>query len=259
MRRLLLAVLAALALAAPAAAQQGSLPVLTARYAAPPRAVYMATLDAMERRGIPLRARLLDRALLTLPHFDSEQPKPDDTAPVMYVEISKEGDSTQMVIQAQMVRGDGGTPDSSDEMLARVLVVEVSISSAVDTAMDALAKGAGGPDPREDSDEYGYGRRNPIRVGGAEATAASQHRYLATLRGPAGQPVRYRRLGSCCNFQTPNAPKGGAGALDAYEVTYDGLERPVILYMDLYTAPEGSPPPPEGFTFATSAAPAASP
>jgi hypothetical protein len=56
--------------------------------------------------------------------------------------------------------------------------------------------------------------------------AARQRRYLDTLRGPQGQTVTYKRLGQA------RAPDGTI--LDAYEVTYAGLEKPVTLFLDWY-------------------------
>ena len=248
MRTLLLAAAALLALAAPARAQDpgGLNPVIQVKYAAAPRAVYVAALDALEKRQVPLRVRMLDEALLTLP---GEEPGPGDTVLVMYVQVEPAGDSTQLTVQARLFRGDGQPVSGEKEgVLARVLAAEAMITAAVDSALDALAPGAGKPDPREETDAYGYGRRNPVRVGGGtQSGAANQRRWLDGLHGPGGQPVRYRRLGSCCDFQGPG---GVRGALDAYEVTYDGLERPVVLYMDMYTPPQGPAPAPEGFTTA---------
>jgi hypothetical protein len=252
MRTLLIALLA-LACAAPAAAQDEALnPVIQGKYAAPPRAVYLAAMEAIEARGIVIRARMLDEALLTMPEFGGND-GPRDTASVLLVEFAPAGDSTEMVIQAQLVTRDGQPVSNENEgALAHVLVAEVMISAAVDSAMDALAPGAGKPDPREETDAYGYGRRNPVQVGGGvESGAANQRRWLDGLRGPGGEPVRYRRLGSCCEFQRGRV----RGRLDAYEVTYPGLAKPVVLFLDLYAEPRGVPALPEGFTAAPSSTP----
>lgn len=256
MRRLPLAALAALVLAAPAAAQkeESANTVISVRYAVPPRAVYVAAFNAFEARGVPLRARMLDQALLTLPQFSTDNPKQSETATVMLLEIEEKGDSTHLTIQAQMVHPDGRPAQGVEGSVAQVLTAEIDISAAIASLLDSLPPGSGGPDPRELSDEYGYGRRNPIHVGGgSESGAANQRAYLDGLRGPAGQPVTYRRLGSCCSFRSRHAPQGGA--LDAYEVTFEGIERPVLLYLDLYTPPEGALPAPAGFTLAANASP----
>jgi hypothetical protein len=91
-------------------------------------------------------------------------------------------------------------------------------------------------------DSYGFSPENPIHVGGGPD---GQHEFLETLRGPEGQPLAWRRLGSCCEFETPNGIMG-FGLLDLYEVTYEGLQRPVILYLDMYES--GPLMAPVGFT-----------
>jgi hypothetical protein len=83
---------------------------------------------------------------------------------------------------------------------------------------------------------YGYTPEDPIKVGGG---IKGEHEYLRGLRGPQGQELRYVRRGSC------SAPPPGGGLLDMYEVTYDGLEQPVMLYLDMYRRAE--PRAPAGF------------
>jgi len=82
---------------------------------------------------------------------------------------------------------------------------------------------------------YGYSPEEPIRVGGVaeEVGPRREQLYLNALLGPEGQPVRYERRGSCCHFETANSPFG-LGLLDVYDVTWDGAEEPVVLYLDMY-------------------------
>jgi hypothetical protein len=84
---------------------------------------------------------------------------------------------------------------------------------------------------------YGYTPEDPIRVGGG---VRGQHEYLQRLRSPQGQQVRYERRGSC------SCPPPAEGLLDMYEVTYDGLQKPVTIYLDMYHR-EDPPRPPAGF------------
>lgn len=90
------------------------------------------------------------------------------------------------------------------------------------------------------SDEkYAYTREHPVQVGGSPVYgAARQRRYLDALRGPQGQVVRYKRTGS--------SPAPDGTILDGYEVTYDGLEKAVTLFLDWYHYQ--SPRAPRGFT-----------
>lgn len=91
---------------------------------------------------------------------------------------------------------------------------------------------------------YGYSEVNPIKVGGAHEGPRNQQRFLSALRGPKGQPVFYERVGGCC----PSARGGvnGAGLLDIYAVTYEGLRGPITLYLSAHDYEE--PKVPVGFT-----------
>jgi hypothetical protein len=108
-------------------------------------------------------------------------------------------------------------------------------------SLSADARQPGGPEPLcQVSTDPTYGRSvdNPIAVGGSPVYgAARQRRYLDALRGPEGQAVRYTRSGSVM------APDNDT-MLDRYQLTYDGLDTPVVLYLDWYhftdtTAPVG--------------------
>jgi hypothetical protein len=76
---------------------------------------------------------------------------------------------------------------------------------------------------------YAYSPENPIRLGGHATGDAElrQSAYLNALFGPQGQPIYYGRIGSCC-------PLPDYGVLDAFELTYEGLAAPLVIYIDLY-------------------------
>jgi hypothetical protein len=103
--------------------------------------------------------------------------------------------------------------------------------------------------------EYGRVPEKPVMLGmlKLEAGADNRSKYLNALRGPRGEPVHYRRLKACCPFKTPNQkmmmdPKASMGLLERYELSYDGLAEPVILYLNLYD--NGPIEAPKGFTIA---------
>ena len=78
--------------------------------------------------------------------------------------------------------------------------------------------------------QYGYSKERPVQVGGSPLFgAARQRKYLDALRGPEGQKLQYKRLGSS------GAPDGTI--VDAYQVTYDGLETPVGPYREVFAGP----------------------
>ena len=106
--------------------------------------------------------------------------------------------------------------------------------------------------------KYGVTSEKPIRVGGGFAEgSANQIKYLQSLRGPNGEKIKFKRTGSCCMFVTPNGIQTtttdgktvGVGLLDQYEVTYKGLDKPIVLYLDLYDYE--TPQAPMGFTVGT--------
>jgi len=127
--------------------------------------------------------------------------------------------------------------------LACSIPVAVGLSAAL-LAIGCASSGRGpsgtqlvaNPHFADPQGQYGVSETNPILVGGLGAPnkAANERAYLMRLRGPAGQPVSYRRLGSCCFFPTPNPHYGDSGLLDRYEVTYPGLAEPVVLYLNMY-------------------------
>lgn len=82
---------------------------------------------------------------------------------------------------------------------------------------------------------YGYTEGNPIMVGKAGGSGPlNERRFLNALTGPNGEPVKYSRIGSCCHFITKNGLFDNAGLLDKYSVTYEGLEKEIVLYINMY-------------------------
>jgi Peptidase C13 family len=84
---------------------------------------------------------------------------------------------------------------------------------------------------------YGLSAGNPVKVGlDAASGPARELQYLNALRGPTGQPLRFRRVGTTL---------AGTGILDIYELNYEGLASPVRIYLDAYHFDE--PIAPHGF------------
>ena len=77
---------------------------------------------------------------------------------------------------------------------------------------------------------YGFTAENPIRIGGGPR---GEYIFFEVLRGPEGQPVAWRQVGRCCEFELY---PGHVEGLDVYEVIYEGLAQPVILYLDVFHA-----------------------
>jgi hypothetical protein len=134
-----------------------------------------------------------------------------------------------------------------------------SISAAILLAVGCAASGGSAPSPASNAQtkalasnpyfaapvgEYGFSETNPVLVAslGGRSPVENEHIYLGRLRGPGGERVHYRRIGSCCEFPTPNGLFGDKGLLDQYEVTYDGLAHPLVLYLDMYDPGEAQAP-----------------
>ena len=78
-----------------------------------------------------------------------------------------------------------------------------------------------------DDDTYGFSAGNAIKVGFDAFTGpARETKYLAALRGPTGERVKYRRIGSTIGADRT--------ILDVYELTYDGQQSPARLFLDEY-------------------------
>lgn len=97
-----------------------------------------------------------------------------------------------------------------------------------------------------DHRSYGYRPENPVRVRESEGQrgSAASVLYLRGLQGPQGQPISFDRRGSCCPFD--HEASGHGGMLDSYELTWDGQDEPVLLYVDMYRL--GVPRVPRGLT-----------
>ena len=250
MRALQIATAAVLVLASSAGAQgDDGLVAMTTTTRHPVRVAYRIGIDALLRGGWPISVMSLDRVLMT----PSEGPDGRPPGSVVRLEFERKGGSTQVVVTAVVPDAAGRDVCRTDRCQAQVLLIETMVVAKIDTALARYR-----PPPRTAADSLaaaralGYAPENPIRVGTTlEEGDRNQRKYLERLRGPRGQPVTYLRLGSCCEFRTPRGHQG-TGLLDAYEVRYAGLAKPIVLYLDLYTpAPpaQGIPP---GFTRAPS-------
>ncbi|MFT5963399.1 MAG: hypothetical protein ACI9L6_000101 [Flavobacterium sp.] len=83
--------------------------------------------------------------------------------------------------------------------------------------------------------KYGYNKDYPINVFyfSRKNETINQERFLNALAGPKGEKIIFTKLESCCPFPTKRSEMG-AGFLDVYELQWDGLKKPVLLYMNIY-------------------------
>jgi hypothetical protein len=142
-------------------------------------------------------------------------------------------------------------------MIAAILWLSLQAPPAPMPAAPQATQSLASQCPVSDDQDYAFTMPKAVQVGGgAMYAAARERRYLDALRGPGGIPIRYQRRGSTGIGPNPKT------ILDAYEVSYDGLEKPLVLYLDAYhfddelKAPKGfvcvtkialSDPGPDGF------------
>lgn len=83
--------------------------------------------------------------------------------------------------------------------------------------------------------KYGLHKDYPINIFYRSTfnDTINQQRFLKTLAGPKGEKIIYKRLESCCPFPTKQSELG-AGFLEVYEVGWTGVEKPIILYFNIY-------------------------
>ncbi|HEX8563499.1 MAG TPA: 2-dehydro-3-deoxyphosphooctonate aldolase [Flavobacterium sp.] len=82
---------------------------------------------------------------------------------------------------------------------------------------------------------YGYDPNFPVNVfyKSTKDENINQQRFLRALAGPNGEKITYEKVDSCCPFPTKRT-EIGAGFIDIYEVSWEGLTKPVRLYINMY-------------------------
>lgn len=83
--------------------------------------------------------------------------------------------------------------------------------------------------------KYGYNQDYPVNLGFLPISSAEINvkRYFGALAGPDGQAITYTKVDSCCPFPSKKNEMG-AGIIDVYEVTWQGLLKPVRIHINLY-------------------------
>lgn len=83
--------------------------------------------------------------------------------------------------------------------------------------------------------KYGYDKDYPINVFYKNSLDENLNatRFLNALSGPKGEKISFEKIESCCPFPSTHSELG-AGFLDVYKITYTGISKPKILYLNIY-------------------------
>lgn len=83
--------------------------------------------------------------------------------------------------------------------------------------------------------KYGYDKDYPVNIfyGNTKQENVNQLRFLNALAGPKGEKITYTKLESCCPFPTKRSEMG-AGFLDVFQLRWEGQQRPITLYINIY-------------------------
>lgn len=83
--------------------------------------------------------------------------------------------------------------------------------------------------------KYGYDRDYPINIfySNTKNDTLNQRCFLNALAGPKGEKITNVKLESCCPFPTKRSAMG-VGLLDVYEIKWEGLRKPIRLYLNIY-------------------------
>ncbi len=83
--------------------------------------------------------------------------------------------------------------------------------------------------------KYGFDKDYPVNVfyRNSNDEEINCNRFLNAISGPNGEPITFKKTGICCPFPSKNINTGG-GFLAVYEISYEGLKSPKILYINIY-------------------------
>jgi hypothetical protein len=83
--------------------------------------------------------------------------------------------------------------------------------------------------------KYGYDPDYPVNVNftAVKDGLNNQLRFLKALAGPNGEKIKFELKESCCPFPTKKTGTG-AGTIDAFEITWEGQKKPVLLYINKF-------------------------
>ena len=95
--------------------------------------------------------------------------------------------------------------------------------------------------------KYGYDADYPINLGFENEKYSVKNivYFFNAIEGPNGEKITYEKSETCCPF--PSKKSGvGAGTLDVYQIHFEGSDKKVTLYLNLFE--KGKVVCPKGFS-----------
>ena len=210
------------------------------------------TQDGVEKKAVRTSDKIYDRKEITVPaEILSQYVGTYELNPPRVIEITMTGN--RLFAQTTGFIKKAISPESESKFFYRIVDAQLEffrdesgkVSHLVLTQGNSVVKA-----PRKQvpvvsiPDNYGLSEKTAIKTGGGPR---GERAYLDKLSGPNGEKISYRRLGSCCAFKSSNAQFNNTGLLDIYEVTYEGISKPVHIYLNMYDPPTGEFFSPPGF------------
>ena len=83
--------------------------------------------------------------------------------------------------------------------------------------------------------KYGYDKDYPINLGFENEKYSPKNiaLFFNALTGPKGEKISYDKVDTCCPFPTKKSVMG-AGTLDIYNVMFEGSDKKIVLYINIY-------------------------
>ena len=83
--------------------------------------------------------------------------------------------------------------------------------------------------------KYGYDKNYPINLGFENEKYSPKNiiYFFNALEGPNGEKISYIKKEDCCPFPSKKSLVG-AGTLDLYEITLEGSDTKINLYLNIY-------------------------
>ncbi|MEC4005239.1 2-dehydro-3-deoxyphosphooctonate aldolase [Flavobacterium sp. SUN052] len=83
--------------------------------------------------------------------------------------------------------------------------------------------------------KYAYDKDYPVNLGFENEKYSPKNitYFFNALTGPNGEKISYEKIDTCCPFPTKKSVMG-AGTLEIYQVTIEGSDKKLILYINIY-------------------------